>query len=395
MKLVNRKNVSVGPLNIQYGHRTYRDGADAVERVSTRYYAECGYGGRRYAVALKTDSEALALHRIHEPGERILAGEGARPAKLTVTELARRYLAYQTSMSRARTTLTKYECVLATFVAWANTHFNRPIGRFTETEFWEWHLSVSAAYGNKTAYDRAVIIKQMFKWGVNKAKLLSANPVSGATLSKPSPNQQPVFSPKQITTLLQSADAHLKPILTMMAYAGLRFGEVRDLRWSMVHLADDGPGHLVICAGGSGDTTKTGGVRQIPLHPELRTTLEAMPRIDERVFHAPVSARNPDGTVRLNESSTLRSLKRLCKACGFAEARKFKLHSLRHTFASMLARTKTPIQYAQALMGHRNSGILALYYHIYDDTAVESIHSIQDPKEKTLSEADWLMVPQE
>jgi integrase len=73
----------------------------------------------------------------------------------------------------------------------------------------------------------------------------------------------------------------------------------------------------------------------------------------------------------------VKTLKRLCEKCGFADARKFKLHSLRHTFASMLARTKTPIQYAQALMGHRNSGILALYYHVYDETAVEAINAIQ------------------
>ena len=226
MKLINRKNVEVGELNLQYGHRTYRDAADGTERASRTYYAECGYNGQRYSVPLRTDNEALALHRIYELGERILAGEGAKPAKLMVTNLARRYLAYQTSMSRARTTLTKYEYVLSTFVAWTNTHFNKPIGRFIEADFWNWHRSVSAAYGKKTAYDRSVIIKQMFKWAVNKEKLLPANPVSGASLSRPAPNEQPVFMPDQIAKLLGAADAHLKPILATMAYAGLRFGEV-------------------------------------------------------------------------------------------------------------------------------------------------------------------------
>jgi integrase len=282
-------------------------------------------------------------------------------------------------MTRAKTTLKKYEYVLSTFVAWSNTHFNKQIGKFSEGDFWNWHRSVSSAYGKKTAYDRSVIIKQMFKWAVNKAKILPANPVSGATLSKPAPNEQPVFSPDQVSKLIDAADAHLKPIITIMAYAGLRFGEVRDLQWSMVSLPTDGPGHLVIRLGGSGDTTKTGNVRRIPLHTSLRATLEAMPRIDERVFHAPASKRNPERTTILNESGTVKALKRLCKACGLPKAEKFKLHSLRHTFASMLARTKTPIQYAQALMGHRNSGILALYYHVYDDTAVEAIRSIQYP----------------
>lgn len=387
MKLVNRKNLQFGELNIQYGHRTYRC-PDGSEGVSHSYYAECGYNGKRHTVPLKTRNDARAIHRLHELAERILAGEGAAPAKVTITDVARRYLAYQTSMTRAKTTLVKYEYVLSTFVAWANTHFNRPIGKFTEADFWNWHRSASAAYGKKTAYDRAVIIKQLFKWAVNKAKLLPSNPVSGATLSKPAPNEQPVFTPEQTAKLLTEADAHLKPILATMAYAGLRFGEVRDLTWSMVMLAADGPGHLVIRLGGSGDTTKTGRVRRIPLHPDLRKLLETMPRTDERVFHGPVSKGNPDGSTKLNESSTVKALKRLCVACSFPDGEKFKLHSLRHTFASMLARTKTPIQYAQALMGHRNSGILALYYHVYDDTAVEAIHSIQYPTSSTNKPSD-------
>jgi len=264
MKLINRKNVAVGELNIQFGHRTYRDPADGSERVSQTFYAECGYNGKRYAVPLNTDDPALAMHRIHELGERILAGKGAKPVKLTIIDLARRYLAYQTSMSRAETTLTKYEYVLATFGAWANTNFNKAVGKFTEGDFWNWHRSVSAAYGKKTAYDRAIIIKQMFKWAVNKEKLLPSNPVSGATMRKPAPNEQPVFSPDQISKLLVAADPHFKPILAVAAYAGLRFGEVRDLTWDMVYLPGDGPGHLVIRLGGCGDTTKTGRVRRMP-----------------------------------------------------------------------------------------------------------------------------------
>lgn len=250
MKLVDRKQIQVGPLTVQYGHRTYRN-HEGTTAVSRTYYAECGYAGKRYGVPLRTEIEDRAIHRAHELGERILAGELAAPVKLTVTELARRYLAYQNSMSRAKTTLTKYEYVLATFVAWANTHYNRPISRFTEGDFWNWHRSVSGAYGKKTAYDRSVIIKQLFKWSVNKAKLLATNPVAGATLSKPPPNEQPVFTPEQVAALLEKADEHMKPIIATMAYAGLRFGEVRDLAWAMVSFPADGPGHLTIRLGGS------------------------------------------------------------------------------------------------------------------------------------------------
>jgi integrase len=387
MKLVDRKTVQVGEINIQYGHRVYRD-PDGTERTSQTLYAECGYQGQRYSVPLNTTSESLAIYRVHELGERILAGEQRKPAKLMFAELARRYLEWQHLHGRAKTTLTKYEYVLSTFVAWANTQFAKPIGKFTENDFWKWLGSVAKAYGKKTAYDRAIVIKQMFKWAATKAKSLPANPVSGATMKKPAPNEQPVFSPEQVSRMLSTADDHLRPIIATMAYAGLRFGECRDLLWDHVLLPGDGPGHLVIRLGGSTDTTKTGKVRRIPLHPDLRKILESMPRIGERVFHAPVSKRNADGTKPLNESTTIKSLKKLCGECGFPGAEKFKLHSLRHTFASMMARSKVPIQYAQALMGHQNSQILAIYYHVYDDTAVEAIQAIKYPKTIATTSSD-------
>src|ERR1700744_5167374 len=122
MKLINRKNIQVGQINIQYGHKPYLDDRTGDELASSLFYAECGYNGQRYSQPLKTRNEAMAIHRIHEWVERILAGEGAAPAKVTFTDLIRRYLASQHSMVRAKTTLTKYEYVLATFLAWTNTH---------------------------------------------------------------------------------------------------------------------------------------------------------------------------------------------------------------------------------------------------------------------------------
>jgi len=118
MKLVDRKTIQVGEINIQYGHRVYRD-PDGTERTSQTFYAESAYQGQRYAVPLNTAKETLAIYRIHELGERILAGEQRKPAKLMFADLARRYLEWQHLHGRAKTTLTKYEYVLSTFVAWA------------------------------------------------------------------------------------------------------------------------------------------------------------------------------------------------------------------------------------------------------------------------------------
>ena len=70
------------------------------------------------------------------------------------------------------------------------------------------------------------------------------------------------------------------------------------------------------------------------------------------------------------------SLKRLCRRLGFDNPHQYKLHTFRHTFASMLARNQVSHKYALEFMGHRSSEILDLYYTQFDDTAVEAINTI-------------------
>jgi integrase len=165
------------------------------------------------------------------------------------------------------------------------------------------------------------------------------------------------------------ADAHQKPPLATMAYAGLHFGEVRDLCWGDLVLPDDNPGFIVVRRGGSNGKTKGRRLRRIPVHPELRRIFDGLPRQFQRVFTALPSPKFPDGGAPLNERRVLMSLKRLCKRCKFADPKQYKLHSVRHCFASMCARNNVSYKYALEWMGHRNSDILDLYYTMFDADA--------------------------
>ena len=53
------------------------------------------------------------------------------------------------------------------------------------------------------------------------------------------------------------ADPHEGAIFSVMAYTGLRFGEVRDLCWSDVLLDQGESGFIVVRLGGSAGVTKT------------------------------------------------------------------------------------------------------------------------------------------
>jgi integrase len=188
---------------------------------------------------------------------------------------------------------------------------------------------------------------------------------------------------------LRTADEVYRPVFAVMAYAGLRFGEARDLEWADVRLDDPPGGWLVVRRGGSGETTKTGRVRRIPLHPALREMLAAMPQRDERLLYLERRPRlDPHGWFPLAERQTLMTLKRLCRESGFEGDERFKLHTLRHVFCSVCARSNVPFKYALVWLGHRKSEMLDYYFHAFDETAAAAMRTIKYPDAAVHAPAD-------
>ena len=378
MKLHNRQLVEDTLPAIYIGQRMHTD-RHGETRISPIWQAECCHHGKEHFTTLNTQSRSVAIHRAHEFAERVRAAGEQMPTRkqIDVAGLARDYLTMQVNRGRAPKTIEKYEYVAATFVAWAQQNFNGSAGEFSEQHFWAWHKAlIDDGFSVKTRSDRAIIIKQMFKWGA-RTKLIPTNPVADAILQEPPPTPQPCFEPWQVAKLLEEADDVLRPIFATMAYAGLRFGEVRDLTWASVVMPPDRPGFIIVQRGGSGQTTKSRKLRRVPLHAELRKILEALPRPGDRIFNSRPSKRYPDGGHAISESHVLLSLKRLCKRCGFDNPRQYKLHTFRHAFASMCARNNVAYKYALEWMGHKSSDILDLYYRQFDDVAEQAMKTIQ------------------
>lgn len=376
MKLLERELVTGTEPKVYIGRRVYRDRL-GMARVTRTYFAEYCVYGRRFCAALKTADKALAVRRAHEIVSRIARGEQGPVARRdSVAQIARAYLEMQVARGRAPTTLTKYTHVLTLFAAWCMAHFPRPAALFGEQDFWRWHHTMIAdGYSLKTRADRSVTVKQLFKWAA-RARLIPSYTLSACSIPDPPPTTQPCFTPEQVAQLLSAADGHEGAMFAVMAYAGLRFGEVRDLMWPAVAMPPDEPGFISVERGGSNGSTKGRRSRRVPLHPELRRVLEKLPRSGERVFYARSSKRFPRGDHPVGERRLLLSLKRLCRRLGFPDPEQYKLHSLRHTFASMLARSQVSYKYALEFMGHRDSKILDLYYKQFDETAVKAIRTI-------------------
>jgi len=116
--------------------------------------------------------------------------------------------------------------------------------------------------------------------------------------------------------------------------------------------------------GGSNGTTKDKDARFVPIHPRIRPLIAALPRKHDLVFPG------------IRERQLLLRLKEVCKELKFAKAEEFKLHSFRHHFASLCANHAVAYRKALSWLGHSDSSILALYYHLTDSDSQAAMEAL-------------------
>jgi integrase len=365
---------------IYIGHRPYKSEA-CQRKVSKQWYYEYNHDGRKHSGALKTSNKQAAIKATWAVVQRIERGESQQVRRrVDWEEFTGAYIELKRNKNRAPKTIEKYEYVLAQLVAFARERDRLSPGAFTSSDYWAFNgKMMKDGMADKTRADRLTIVKQVFKWGHQKAKLLSVNPVADEELPEAESARQPCFTPEQVRALLSNADPHEGAIYAVMAYTGMRFGEVRDLEWCDLDLGHGLHGWVTIQRGGSNGTTKGKCTRRIPINRELRPVLETLPAREGRLFSARPSPKYPDGDNPLSERRLLISLKRLCKRCGFKDPDQYKLHTFRHAFASMLARNNVAYKHALAFMGHKDSAILDLYFTMFDKDAELAIGTINYP----------------
>jgi integrase len=201
----------------------------------------------------------------------------------------------------------------------------------------------------------------VFKWAW-KRRLVGEYTLAGAALPKARPRPQPCFTTAQVEVLLSKTGGELHGAIAILAYSGMRIGELEQLRWSDVLLDRGELGVFHIRRGGSTGSTKDKEERFVPIHPRLRPLIDSLSRDAENVLPG------------LSGRQLLEQLKGACRRCGFGQ--QFKVHSLRHHFASMCANHHTAYKKALSWLGHSSSDILDLYYHLHDEESEAAMKAL-------------------
>jgi integrase len=181
----------------------------------------------------------------------------------------------------------------------------------------------------------------------------------------PKKDPQPVAAEAFERLLAKAPDANMRAFLLCGWRAGLRLGEAFRLEWEPTALApclDLANDRIVLPA----ELVKGARDQWVPLDPELKEALEALPRDGKRVFRFVKERKGVGGPLSL--SAACNRVIRLAREAGV----RLTMKSLRRGFACRYA-ARVPAQVLQKLMRHKSITTTLDYYANVDQAAMEAV----------------------
>jgi integrase len=193
----------------------------------------------------------------------------------------------------------------------------------------------------------------------------------GKTLKRGSDVRDRILEPEEFKALIEYSTGHLKGMLYMAYYTGMRKGEMLGLTWDKIDLAS----RMIKL---EAEDTKDKEARNIPICDELYNYLTLLPnRIqesgkDNHVFQ--YKGQPIKGDIR-------DSLKKACKNAkikyGRFEKGGFIFHDLRHTFNTNMRKAGVQESVIMAVTGHSTWEMFDRYNTIDEEDTRKAIKDLE------------------
>jgi integrase len=194
-----------------------------------------------------------------------------------------------------------------------------------------------------------------------------------------------VASPADVAELIEVLPAEYRALWWTAALAGLRRGELRALRWSDIHLAEN-----VIAVTRSWDE-KEGpvapksrkGTRRVPIPASLRLHLLEQKMMTGRdgadlVFGASRDRPFTPTHVRKLALSAWATANARRRDQGLPELRPIGLHELRHSYVSLVHDAGFSLERIGDYVGHSSSYMTDAYRHLLEGHEAEAAERFED-----------------
>lgn len=226
------------------------------------------------------------------------------------------------------------------------------------------HNSIKTERTPATANRHLAMIKRMFslaiQWGY-----VESNPAQHVKLFKENNERTAWLAADQISAMLQACqdypDPYIATLFPFLLYTGARSGEALNAKWKNIDL-DRTMWHI--------PEAKSGKGRFVPLAPQAVELLRHLTQQEDNPY---VFCGHVKGQALINVA---KPWKRIRAAAKLPED--FRIHDLRHTFASWGVSNGIDLYHIQTLLGHASSQMTQRYSHLAEDGIKASVQHISD-----------------
>ncbi|MBI5695307.1 MAG: site-specific integrase [Nitrospirae bacterium] len=219
--------------------------------------------------------------------------------------------------------------------------------------------SVLSAYRNRRLRDGVEMatvakelqfVRRVFSLCKSDWELVSRSPFETFKITSSDKQLVRYLEPGQPENLMLACPSWLKPYVAVARFTGIRRGNLCSLTWEQVNLKD----RVIVLP-----TTKNGQPLAVPLADTPYRTLESLLRLRDKypdcrhVFHK-------DGSP-LVPGQVTKAFERACKKAGIEN---FRLHDLRHDYASSLVQKGVSMYQVESLLGHKDGRMTRRYAHL-------------------------------
>ncbi len=201
----------------------------------------------------------------------------------------------------------------------------------------------------QTVNNDHTILKHMLSIAEGKG-LVQINLAKKVPMPDPQNERDRVLTNEEWERLLDAAPPHVKPIISIAYYLGMRLGEILRLTWDRVDLER---GFIKL----AGRDTKTGDARRVPMTPTIHGKLKDLSKVRSLVTNRVFLYKGRE----LGEVKT--AVKTAIKRAGLHD---FRFHDLRHCAATNFRRAGVDTVTAMEILGHKSDKMYRRYNNVSD-----------------------------
>ena len=208
-----------------------------IRSMKEIYCADFWSEGKHCRVSLRTRNRKVAVDRAVALASSLQEGTyQTRGPEVTIATARDSFLAFVAMEGRAINTRNRYAAELCTFLDFCEARGIMRLSRVTPLVVDAYRAERRKTCSPSTVLMETTVIKQLFRWC--HRRLITVNPLADYRVPKVISKKRPSPTFEHVQAIVSVSRPRLQRILATLAFAGLRIGELRQLRVEDVDLAD-------------------------------------------------------------------------------------------------------------------------------------------------------------